>query len=168
MNGAVEVGQDVRVLGGTITHLYGAPVFKTVYSDFDNLLFSKAGAVYARTPMVQGQGKYHITSLVPSSNPNALKRSSTDYPASIVPRYLQVTNRDTPPNPRLSRFAQECTKGLTNPFDKVIALRDAIANRCNYNLQAPAIPRDRDVVEAFLFEFKQGKCDSFAPALTVL
>ena len=60
------------------------------------------------------------------------------------------------------------TSGLANPYDKVVAIQRYISSTCKYNLQAPRAPGNRDVVAWFLFNSKQGYCDSFAAAMTIL
>ena len=103
-------------LGGTITHIYGAPAFKAVFTDFGNLNVSQTGEVSTATPMVQGR-EYSVASLSPSRDPEVLRLAGTNYPSSVVPRYLQVTSPLKPRNHRLQKFAAECTKGKTNEYD---------------------------------------------------
>jgi hypothetical protein len=53
-------------------------------------------------------------------------------------------------------------------YARVRALQAVVAHRCKYNLRCAAAPRDRDVVDYFLFDLQEGYCDSFAAALTML
>jgi hypothetical protein len=78
MDGAIEVTATVKILAGTMTHLYGVPSFKTVYSAYPDLLQSDAGSLGAETPMVQ-DATYRIVSLMPNEDSAALKRTGTDY-----------------------------------------------------------------------------------------
>lgn len=166
MDGAKEVTQTVKVLDGTITHLYAAPAFEIVNTAYPSLRRSEAGALSCETPLVQ-TALYRVISRVPNSDPDILRRASLIYPSSITSRYLQVTYGGGERNVKIQQFVDECIRGKATVYDRVVALRDAVSRQCTYNLQSPAIPRTQDVVASFLFDLKQGYCDSFATALTV-
>jgi transglutaminase-like putative cysteine protease len=94
-----------------------------------------------------------------------LRRSGTQYPEKIVALYL----RQGTGNEALRRLAAEATAGAPdNPFDRAERLRRFVADRCAYTRQAAAVPAGRDVAEYFLTESKEGHCDLYATALTVL
>lgn len=69
---------------------------------------------------------------------------------------------------RLRALAGTITEGADSPFDKAVRIRDYLRNNCTYTLQPPPIPEDKEVVDFFLFESKQGYCQHFAQAFTVL
>jgi hypothetical protein len=75
---------------------------------------------------------------------------------------------DVPPNPRLQNLVRDLTAGLTNNYDKVMALKAYIESNCTYNLNPPAVPMGRDAVDFFLFDSREGYCDLFSSALAVL
>ena len=167
MQGSTEVKQSVVILAGTMTHLYGLSTFKSVQTSFFTLNQSEAGGVSTETPLIKGVA-YQVTSQVPTSDPAILKHVPTTIPAGIKERYLQVSTDSNPKSVRLQAFVDTTIKGCETEYDKVVALRTAVSSRCTYNLQTPAIPRNQDVVETFLFDTKQGYCDSFAASFTVL
>lgn len=52
-------------------------------------------------------------------------------------------------------------------YERLLALRDAIARTCQYNTQTPPVPNDRDPVDYFLNDSKMGYCDLFASAFAL-
>jgi transglutaminase-like putative cysteine protease len=116
-----------------------------------------------KTPLVPWT--YRVTSMTPvlgSDNPMAPWESNLrrGWNYRYVPRKL-VT-------PRLRRLATQITAGIEGDMSKATALRDFLRKNYTYNLSAPRIPKDREVVDYFLFETREGYCQHFAQALTVL
>ena len=108
---------------------------------------------------------YKVTSMIPdlgSSNPMAPWESNLrrGWNYRYVPRELVSS--------RVRSLALELTAGIEGNMHKAMALRDFLRRNYVYNIDAPAIPRDREVVDYFLFETRQGYCQHFAQALTVL
>jgi hypothetical protein len=97
-----------------------------------------------------------------------MSSSPKDIPANIARVYLQLHPDNEPDNLKLRSLAREITRGLKNNYDKADAVKTYIAQNCKYNLQAPAAPRDRDIVEYFLFDSHQGYCDKFAASMVML
>jgi hypothetical protein len=64
--------------------------------------------------------------------------------------------------------AREVTRGLTNNFDRATAIKQFVSHQCAYNLNVVTPPLDRDLVHYFLFDSRQGYCNSFAAAMTLL
>src|SRR5207248_3106238 len=91
-----------------------------------------------------------------------------DIPPILARTYLQRHPDDQPDNLRLRSLAREITRDLKTNYDKAEAIKEYIAQNCKYNLQAPPAPRDRDIVEYFLFESHQGYCDKFAASMVLL
>lgn len=170
MLGARKVAQTVAVMGGSVNQIYGAATFEQVITVASTLRLSDAGELSldsSSIPMHSGV-QYKVTSLVPDSRPETLRAAKAYVPDDIRKEYTQVAYDDKGANPRLQALANEMTVGKTTEYDKAIAIRDAIAQRCKYNLDAPAQPGGADSVEYFLDEEKQGYCNSFAAAMTIL
>ncbi len=68
---------------------------------------------------------------------------------------------------RFRKWVQESTDHVQAPAEKAEALRAAISVQADYNLRAPAIPRNRDLIDTFIFGTRQGYCDLYATAMTV-
>ncbi|MFN3729260.1 MAG: transglutaminaseTgpA domain-containing protein [Fimbriimonadaceae bacterium] len=65
-------------------------------------------------------------------------------------------------------FARQVTRDATNDYERAMAIKMAIERQVKYNLNAPAVPGNRDPVEFFLFESKEGYCDLFASAMVAM
>lgn len=108
---------------------------------------------------------YKVTSMTPaigSDNPMAPWESNLrrGWNYRYVPRKLVSS--------RVRKLAYEITAGVEGDMGKALALRDFLRKNYTYNINAPRIPPDREVVDYFLFETREGYCQHFAQALTIL
>jgi hypothetical protein len=71
-------------------------------------------------------------------------------------------------SPKVAELTQQVTSGLTTDYEKAMAIKKEIARRTQYNLKAPAIPSEVDVVEDFLFSTREGYCDLFASSMVIM
>ena len=71
-------------------------------------------------------------------------------------------------SPRIAELAKNITKNVHTPYEKAVALRDFLRSNYKYKLYASPVPAGKESVEYFLFELKEGHCEYFAAALTVL
>lgn len=108
---------------------------------------------------------YTATAFLPEFTLAQLRAASADYPEEIRARYL-----DLPPTipPRVLALAHEITSNMDNPYDKASAIESYLRANYPYDLDIPAPPSDRDVVDFFLFDLKKGYCDYYASAMVVL
>ncbi len=107
---------------------------------------------------------FEAKSLVARPSQSQLRGGGGDYPPEIASLYLQL-----PPGlpGRVHALAHELTEGKSSSFDKASAL-EAFLRTYPYNLDLPAPPADRDVVEYFLFDLRQGYCDYYATSMVVM
>jgi hypothetical protein len=80
-----------------------------------------------------------------------------------VRRYTQLP--DVPQ--RVRDLSNTLTRNRRTTYDKVVAVEQFL-RRYPYTLDVKPAPPDRDAVEYFLFDLKQGYCDYFASAMVVL
>ena len=108
---------------------------------------------------------YEVVSEVSNVSPKDLRTSGTDYPRDVRLQYLN----SVPDSEVLRSLAQEAITGEpNNPYDRAEAIRRFIARRCTYTLDARAVPANEDAAEFFLTESKEGYCDLYATATTLL
>lgn len=111
--------------------------------------------------------EYEAISEVPTTvRPVDLRKTlQSGYSPEMRNLYLQGATNDA-----LDALAEQIVTeaNATNPYDKAEALRQWVSSNCVYTLDAPAVPRGRDAAEYFLRESKQGYCDLYATAFTVL
>lgn len=70
--------------------------------------------------------------------------------------------------PRLRNLARTITENRPSPMEKANAIRNYLRQNYKYNLEVKAIPPDRETVDHFLFETREGYCQHFAQAMVVL
>ena len=109
--------------------------------------------------------RYEITSWAPRVKAQELEAASTDYPAQIRAKYLQLP--DTVPQ-RVKDLAARLTTGSTSPYDKAVRLQEYLRTTYPYKLDVPAPPPNRDVVDYFLFDAPGGFCSYYATAMAVM
>ncbi len=179
--------QRVRLINGLFSEIYGAPEIRAVNIPQARLVADSVGTVhlllslYARPP-IQGSpfdfsppgtqrvsnAMYEVVSEVPDQSPSRLRAAPSAIPPAIEAHYLGLDGLPPETVGRLQNVVAQVTGGLTNAYDKAAALRDYVAGQCKYNTGAPPVPSNRDAVEYFLFDSKQGYCDLFATALAML
>lgn len=108
---------------------------------------------------------YEVTSEVSVALPRDLKTSGTNYPRDILYQYVyQRSDSDV-----LAQIAQAATQGVPNdPYDRAEAIRRFVGQRCTYTLDARPVPATKDAAEFFLTESREGYCDLYATATTLL
>lgn len=169
MRGATTHTAKVTLVGAAQNDLCGAEQVEDVGVAAPNVRVSASGAL---SP--EGQSgqitTYVVDSVTPCVNPALLRRASSslaDVPPAIRAMDLQTAVNGAD-NPALAALAAEVTRGLDNNYDRAVAIQRYIADQCAYNLRAPAAPRNVDAVQYFLFRSRQGYCDCFAAAMTML
>ena len=161
-----EVVQSFRVVSGSFTQIYGAGTIEKLKIGYNTLTQGKGGglSVPASFPL---NAQYEVTTRVANDDPALLQKASSNpqqLPPAISRNYLGKGFALSD----LEAYVARETQGLTNNYDKVMALKAALARDCKYSLQAPKSPPELDVVQNFVMNTKVGYCDSFAAALTML
>ena len=162
-----RVTQTVAIQGGSFNQFYGAGNIDEIKTLLSGIQFDSAGGLMTTMPMRFGSS-YSVSSVVATHDPDALRAATGKIPEDIAHAYLQRASEGNPESARLRAMAREMTQGKSNNYDRAVAIKEGIASLCKYNLQAPAAPVDKDCVEFFLFESRQGYCDSFGAAMTML
>jgi hypothetical protein len=109
--------------------------------------------------------KFEVDSVVLEVDESILRAAGMDYPGWIRTRYLQLP--DGLPE-RVHALARDLTATPLTPYDRAIAIQDYLRNEMHYSLKVGVPPYDRDVVDYFLFDSKEGFCDYYATAMAVL
>lgn len=69
---------------------------------------------------------------------------------------------------RVGELARSITSGSTNNYDKVKDIEGYLSSNYPYTLMPAPTPMDRDFVDYFLFDLKEGYCTYYASAMTVM
>ena len=108
---------------------------------------------------------YQVTSAVSLAGPTELRNATTNYPAWVSKRYLQLPV-DLPN--RVRDLASTITRGLDNPYEKTIAVEDYLRTNYRYNLKITPPPFNADGVDHFLFTLGEGYSEYFASAMAIM
>ena len=127
---------------------------------------SDVAAIRLDAPLQQNQS-YTVISAVSIATAQDLRAAGEAYPDWVRQRYLQVPR--TLPR-RVISLSREVTNASTSAYDKAVALEAFLRLRDNltYTTHLVGVPPDRDWVDYFLFESKEGYCDYFATAMVML
>lgn len=163
-----QTQQQITIFSGVFSSLYGAASITQVKTIIPALYINSAGAILGSVP---ANTVYEVQSQVPTRNPELLRSASSkpeDVPKNIQENYLQLPEDKPADEALLQNQVEALLRGKKNNYDKVLTLKNFISEHCKYNLQSSRAPRGRDIVAWFLFDKREGYCDSFAAALTVL
>jgi transglutaminase-like putative cysteine protease len=170
--GRRKVRQEVRAVGDLGELLYAAGDLVTADQDY-RLAWRSTDDVFGatiistdrpvRTPEVSPI-VYRADSLVPAVGEAQLRAAGGDYPAWVRNRYLALPDKVPV---RVLALARDLTATAPTPYDRARAI-ETYLRAFPYNLDLPYPPRDRDMVDYFLFDLRQGYCDYYATTMVVL
>jgi hypothetical protein len=106
--------------------------------------------------------RYDALSNVGAPPPAALEKSSTVYPPAIAHRFLQLPVLD----PRIRQLALDVTRSVPTAYAKATAIELHLRTKYGYTLEMQAT--GPDPVADFLFRVRQGHCEYFASAMTLM
>jgi transglutaminase-like putative cysteine protease len=121
-------------------------------------------SVRLTTPIQQNQD-YSVVSAFSTATTRDLRGAGEDYPDWVEEHHLQLPRRVSR---QIVEAGRDATRGATSAYDKAVAIENYLRDSFTYSTQVPTVPPDRDWVEYFLFESKQGYCDYFATAMVIL
>ena len=118
-------------------------------------------AIRARRPAIPSL-RYQVDAFASRASAEELRAAPLDNP-EWVKRYTQLP--DVPQKVR--DLALTLGRGRKTAYDRATTVEQFL-RRYPYTLDIKAVPADRDAVEYFLFDSKQGYCDYFATSMVVL
>jgi transglutaminase-like putative cysteine protease len=167
-DGRTTIQTIVRVLASRTSVAFGseAPVRFSLPTEVEvrGNVPQDVATIRLDSPIQQNQD-YAVASAISVATIQDLRAASEDYPDWVRTRYLQLP-RGVPR--RVIDFAHTQTEGAASAFDKAASLESYLRTSFTYSTHVPEVPQGRDWVDYFLFDSKQGYCDYFATALTVL
>jgi hypothetical protein len=122
-----------------------------------------ASVFYSQVPLYAGD-TYQVVSSITQADQESLRQAGTDYPAWVVPRYLQLP--DSVPD-RIRILAEQITEGLEASYDKAAAI-ERYLRQIPYNEQIDEPGPGQDGVDYFLFDVREGYCDYYASSMVVM
>ncbi len=107
---------------------------------------------------------YSVISLQTVVTQQALESAGTDYPQSIVDKYLPLPETFST---RIADLALLITEVYPTPYAKAKAV-ETFLRGITYNDAIAAPPADVDPLEYFLFDIQEGYCDYYASAMATM
>ncbi len=109
--------------------------------------------------------EYDVRAAIDDVTVLKLKAAGTDFPQWVLDDYLQLPTDITQ---RTKDLAISITAGLSNPYDKADAITQYLRANMQYDLSIDQPPSNRDRIDWFLFDYKQGFCNYYASAEVIL
>ena len=158
--GGFELRQDFQLVLRTDSSLYAANAPLSV--DHPVRAWWRAAGDLAQ---LEGSAdRYTAISLPSEPTISDMRAAPATLPPDLEKRYLALPG--TIPQ-RVRDLAQQVTAGAETEYDRAKAI-EGYLRTYTYTLDLPAPPRDRDVVDYFLFDLKKGFCDYYASAMVVM
>ena len=165
---SVPVTQTIRTLKPETKQLYAAPqpeafdleVRAEVAGGGQDVL-----SVDSRDPLPINE-TYQAVSLLSVADGQTLRASEAQAdPAWVRDRYLEVPE-DLPE--RVRDLASTVTESATTRYDKALAIERWLRVNMRYEESIGDPPRDRDKVDWFLFDERQGYCDYYSTSFVMM
>jgi len=121
-------------------------------------------AIRLSSPVQQNQ-EFTVVAAVAAATNQELRSAGETYPDWVRQRYLQLPRRM---ERRVIDLARRVGAGPSDAFDKAIQIEQYLRDTYTYSTHVAPVPTDRDWVDYFLFDAKEGYCDYFATAMVVL
>ncbi len=162
-----EVQAAIKVLATRSVVVFApeAPVRLSVAADVETR--SGTGDVVTVRPEapLQHDQVYTVTSAVSNASLRELREAGRDYPAWVRRTYLQLP-RSLPR--RVANLAARIAADQPSPLDEALSIESYLRTELTYSTHVSEVPPNRDWVDFFLFDSKEGYCDYFATAMTVM
>jgi hypothetical protein len=157
----ILIQQVVRPVGGGDGFVYaaGEPVAVNLQND---AAWRSPGDLFGIR--IDSTIPYEARSLIPVADESTLRAAGQKYPDWVRQRFLAL-----PPEVpgRVKALAIDLTASEPTPYDRARAI-ERYLRTIPYTLDISRPPLDRDVVDFFLFDLRQGYCDYYASAMVVL
>lgn len=156
----VLIRQEVQTVGDLGGLVYAVGTLQAVDQDYSVAWRTNADAFGATLESTV----YQADSLLSQVSEAQLQAAGRVYPAWVRRRYLALPAALPE---RVLTLARDLTATEPTPYDRAKAI-ERYLRTIPYNLDIPAPPLNRDVVDYFLFDLRQGYCDYYASAMVVL
>ncbi|HSL47386.1 MAG TPA: transglutaminase domain-containing protein [Anaerolineales bacterium] len=112
-------------------------------------------------PSLRGGETYQVDAILSNPNRQQLLEAGTDYPGWVTQKYLHLPQDYSP---RIQELAREVTRDAVTPYEKAIFITRYLRENIKYSETISEPPRNKDVLEWVMFDYKQGYCVYYASA----
>lgn len=146
--------------------IFKAPYAEQLYFPTDYVLMDNYGGIRSPIELFSGT-TYTVISAVPRFSETRLRTVSWQdiKDQAIGGNYTQIPHQFPE---RIGELARRITAQADSPYTAVKLLEEHLKTQYPYNLDIPMFPEDRDAIDYFLFEQKEGYCEHFASALAMM
>lgn len=109
---------------------------------------------------------YSVVVRTSNADETSLRNAGTNYPQWVKDRYLQLPDKVTDRTRNLATTI--VTNVPRNPYDEAKAIEQYLKTSFTYSTDIMLPPSNRDRVDYFLFDSKQGYCEDYSAAAVVL
>lgn len=120
---------------------------------------------FRAVPALKPGEAYLVKASISKTNQTSLRKATGSYPDWVKQRYLQLPESISA---RTHQLARDITAGLETPYDKVVAITNYLRDNIEYVNTIPDPPANREPIDWFLFDLKQGFCNYYATAEVIL
>ncbi len=166
---------NVAILQNAPAHFIfntGDATFSLLYSPAQPIWVSRAGLTFTQDaggardiiawhayPSLRSGETYQVDAVLNNPNQQQLLEAGTAYPEWITAKYLQLPQNFSP---RIKQLAEEVTANAETPYEKALAITSYLRTNIEYQPTVPTPPRNKDMLEWILFEYKKGFCVYYA------
>jgi transglutaminase-like putative cysteine protease len=123
-------------------------------------------STFIADPFIRPGEVYQVKSSVSAPTITELRQAGEDYPDWVTERYLQLPGNISAETRQL---AEDITAGLETPYDKAAAITQYLRENITYVETIDGAPQPgQEVIDWFLFDYKQGFCNYYATAEVIL
>jgi transglutaminase-like putative cysteine protease len=116
-------------------------------------------------PYIRPGEYYQSRSSLASFTQFRLRATNKEYPQWVLDRYLQLPDNITQ---RTRDLASQIALGHDNEYDIVEAVTNYLRENIEYQTSIEAPPKNQEVIDWFLFDYKKGFCNYYATAEVIL
>jgi transglutaminase-like putative cysteine protease len=154
--------QTFRIEAGFSEVVFAAP--SPVEVQTDRLVLGRADGTAIVVGGLGNDAVYTVTSRSSLPTEAHLRAATGPVPEDVLQQYAARPIATT----RVRALAEKITAGQGTTYDKIRAIEAWLSSHTEYSLDAPLSPKDRDVVDHFLFESRVGWCEQVSSSLAVL
>jgi transglutaminase-like putative cysteine protease len=172
---------DVKVDEKTQGHFVfntGDASFSLLYSPAQPIWVSRTGLTFTQQseqgkdlvawhayPWLKSGETYQVDAILNNPNLQQLQEAGTEYPDWVKNKYLQLPKNFSP---QIRRLADEITADTQTPYEKATAITNYLRENIEYASTIPAPPKNADVLEWILFQYRKGFCVYYASSEVVM
>lgn len=128
-------------------------------------VFDDVEAVFRSQSTTTTTSTYSVTSLTSVATSDQLIAAGSAYPEWVVDRYLPTGDTLTA---RTVDLAQEIVGEETNPYLQAVLIEEWLRTNITYDESVQAPPGGQDLVDYVLFDNRNGYCEHYSAAMTVM